>query len=144
MLDEQVTNFADAHPPVSVELDDEEGTLIEIPWTRLPQMLSWNVLLRPCPVADKTKGGLYLPPTVQDGNEYLAFVFQVLVLGPLAFTHPSLQGDGVVHPKVGDWVIAPTYSGVDLTLDGARLRMVEDKYLKGIVDSPRGWRAYVA
>src|SRR5690606_36339349 len=50
------------------------------------------VLLQPWRAPQKTRGGILLPDDVQDANEFMTYVFKVVALGPLAFTHPRLRG----------------------------------------------------
>lgn len=161
--------FEEAYQQVSVQATTEEGKVVDIPPERLPKLLGWTVLLRPWAAPEKV-GGLFLPDTVRDANEFMAYIFQVVALGPLAFTHPRLRGglrhgsrwtmkegsieswhyteetdlaEGIELPKPGDWVIVRKFAGIDLRFDGGRLRICNDDDIIATIDSPDGWQAYV-
>ena len=89
---EDRTTFDEAHPPLMTELTTEEGERVEVPTERLPRLLFWHVLLRPFVPPKKTKGGIILADQVAEANEYHVPCYQVLQVGPLAFTHPRLRG----------------------------------------------------
>lgn len=171
---EQRTNFEDAHAPLALEMFDETGEPVQIPAERLPKLLNWTVLLTPWVPPKRTRGGVLLPETVQEANEYLTNVFRVVAIGPLAFTHARLRGgprrgwrknepitehpdvsrwqeyefadfaEDVPRVNVGDWVIVRRYAGITLELDGVPLKMCNDDDLLAVIDSPNGWKAYIA
>ena len=47
----------------------------------LPHIPGFHILVRPISVKEKTKGGLYLPDSVQNDISYLTTVGKVLVVG---------------------------------------------------------------
>ena len=168
---EDRTTFDEAHPPLMTELTTEEGERVEVPTERLPRLLFWHVLLRPFVPPKKTKGGIILADQVAEANEYHVPCYQVLQVGPLAFTHPRLRGGvrlgwrreespidstmewrehewhdfapGQILPEPGDWVIIKKHSGIRLQLMGADLRVVADDDILAVIDSPAGWKSYI-
>lgn len=63
--------------------------------------------------AEKTKGGLYLPPEVQDTVQWNTVTAKVVGIGPVAFRNrsslePWPEGSWF---KLGDFVRAPKYGG---------------------------------
>lgn len=170
---EDRTRFEEAHPPLTMELTDDEGESVEVPTERLPRLLFWHVLLRPWVPPKKTKGGIILADQVADANEYHVPCYQVLKLGPLAFTHPRLRGGGRIGerrewhdndvvgkirwietesvdtsegqylPSVGDWVLIKQHCGIRWQLLGANLRLVSDDDIIAVIDSPTGWKSYI-
>lgn len=168
-------NFDAAHMPI--ELIGDDGEQVQLDPARLPRLLGWTVLLQPWIAPKQTRGGVFLPDTVADANEYLTYVFRVVALGPLAFAHPRLRGGvrtgkriereevgadvlgsvthwteheeaefaaGVEPPEPGDWVIVQRFSGIALEVDGVPLRLANDDNILAVIDSPKGWKAYVA
>lgn len=167
---EDRTRFEEAHPPLMMELTDDEGERVEIPTERLPRLLFWHVLLRPWVPPKKTKGGIILADQVSEANEHHVPCYQILQLGPLAFTHPRLLGgdrhgwrsedgepgnlewheqelvdpaEGQVMPKVGDWVLIKKHCGARYQINGATLLICNDDDILGAIDSPTGWKSYI-
>lgn len=167
---EDRTRFEEAHPPLTMELTDDEGESVEVPTERLPRLLFWHVLLRPWVPPKKTKGGIILADQVADANEYHVPCYQILKLGPLAFSHPRLRGgeiqgwrreeateggvdwiekelrivaEGQIMPEVGDWVLIKQHCGIRWQLLGANLRLVSDDDIIAVIDSPTGWKSYI-
>jgi co-chaperonin GroES (HSP10) len=166
------TRFEEAHPPLTLDVIDDDGEQKSIPAGRLPRLMGWTVLLQPWTAPKATKGGILLPDQVSDANDYLTYVFRVVALGPLAFTHPRLRGgarrgvrfeekaqdtggehwreyewsdfaEGVVPPQPGDWVIVRKFSGIQLTLENVTLKICNDDDILAVIDGPAGWKAYV-
>jgi co-chaperonin GroES (HSP10) len=163
------TEFYQTHGVLNLVAED--GSTVLVDRDRLPRLIGWTVLLQPWSPPAQTKGGIFLPDQVKDANDHLTYLFKVLALGPLAFTHPRLRGgarhgqrssmaprdgeefwteiertdfaEGVVPPEVDDWVIVRKYAGIRLELNGADLKLCNDDDILAVVDSPQGWKVYV-
>lgn len=119
------TRFEVAHPPLTLEMFDEDGNEVAINPARLPRLLGWTVLLMPWSPPKRTKGGIILADTTIDANDYLTNVFRVIALGPLAFTHPRLRGGAKKgtrrsssgSPNQWSYVASTGYVGGDSTTE---------------------------
>ena len=78
------------------------------------QPLAKQVLLQSVKQDDKTKGGIYIPPTAKEDSPMLA---KVLAVG----TSSKIAKRGV---KVGDTVIYSKYSGTEVEYDGEKYILV--------------------
>lgn len=132
--------FEDAAPPYTLEAYDDSGR-VKLDDSRLPQLCHWGVLLRPWSAPKVLKSGIHLPDQIDDANRHMNYVFRVVAIGPLAYTHKRLEG--ARRPQIGDWVIVTRFSGISLTLKGQPLRICNDDDIIAIIDSPDGWRAFV-
>ena len=86
-------------------------------------------------VTEKTKGGLLLPPSLQDsGLEYNSYAGLVLQLGPDAFQGKNFPNGPYV--KVGDWVVFPRSASLQLKYEDEPFVVVEDFKIKMTIDDP--------
>lgn len=76
-----------------------------------------HYLVKPCPKAEKTAGGLFLPENTVDRVQRQGFVMEVGT------------GDGPFHAAVGDRVIFNPHAGATLLIENAEGRKEEWKVL---------------
>ena len=94
--------------------------------------VEYKVLILPDEVEDKSSGGMYLPDSVRDRQQYAMDRGMILATGDGFFG--ELPGP---RPKVGDKVIFSKYAGstMDVTIDGKRrtCRLCNDKDICAIL-----------
>lgn len=76
------------------------------------QPLNGNVLLKQVEPEEKTKGGIYLPDTAREHPAE----------GIIEATAPGASDE----ISIGDHVLYKKYSGEEITLDGAKMRLVPE------------------
>ena len=97
-----------------------------------------RVMVRPVPAVKKTRGGLVLPDTAVDSQEFLTSVGRVLSIGPNAWKRADLGPDAWC--EVGDYVTYGTYVGHRFKFKGVKLVVLNDDQLMTKVDEPDGLR----
>ena len=94
--------------------------------------VEYKVLIQPEVVDDKSAGGMYLPDSVRERQQYAMDRGTVLAYGNGFFQ--ELPGP---RPEVGDKVIYSKYAGsvVTMQIDGKRVdcRLVNDKDICAII-----------
>lgn len=91
--------------------------------------LEFNVLIRPAPAEERTKGGLLIPEGVRDRNHHASERGEVIALAEAAFA--EIGG----RPQVGQTVAIVRYGGTKVTgRDGEEYRIVKDKDVLAIVE----------
>ena len=71
-------------------LNNEDPNTIEMP-EGIPKMMFWRLLLYPYIPPRETKGGILLPDSAGDAQEYFAFMAKVISVGPKAFKSRKLR-----------------------------------------------------
>ena len=105
----------------------------------MPQPLLWRILVRPLQAKAVSDGGIALTHKVQQDQEFVTVVGQVVAMGDLAYSSPKLQDQH--NPKVGDWVLYPTYGGQRIELaDGRVFVLMNDDAVLCVVDDPEPYR----
>lgn len=79
-----------------------------------------RVLIKPDPVAERTKAGIFLPETTRDDERRATSTGVILAVGRQAW---KAFADGEPWAKAGDRVLFSTYAGRDLQ---AELRLAVD------------------
>lgn len=115
----------------------------------LPQVLTYQVLVRPVKIQDKykTKSGfeLELPDSVKQDIQYLTNVGKVLAKGPTAFIDTDAVHAGAKNPhgkfggdfiNVGDYVVWGKNMGQKFKMKGVTLVLLNDDQLLMKVDDP--------
>jgi chaperonin GroES len=101
----------------------------------LPIPLNWKVLVQPNQVKAKTSGGILLPESSKDNEEYLTAHGVVCALGDLAYrdrdTGQRWRSD--VSPKVGDRVTYGKYAGQKIVVKGVKFLLLNDDGLTSIL-----------
>ena len=86
-------------------------------------------------IAQATKGGIILPEKFQDtGLEYNSYAGLVLQLGPDAYEGKNFPNGPYV--QVGDWVVFPRSSSLQLKYEDEPFVIVEDFKIKMVIDDP--------
>ena len=120
---------------------------IELDETILPQPQLWRVLLRPMPHKEKSAGGVYLADETKEADMYNDSRALVIALGPLCYTgdkfRPHPEAQPIPACQVGDWVTVGKYAGQSVTVNGAKLLLVNDDNITSVIPDPRAMKAYV-
>jgi chaperonin GroES len=94
--------------------------------------IEYKVLIRPDEVEDRSMGGMFLPDSVRDKQQYAMDRGIILACGEGFFS--DLPGP---KPVVGDRVIFNKYAGslIDIYIDGERkkCRLINDKDICAIL-----------
>ena len=89
----------------------------------------FKVLIDPKRVEERTKGGIILPDTTKEREEYAAVEGTIVALSHLAFTYATAAEWGDSKPKAGQRVVYAKYAGVRVKspIDGQEYLLVNDK-----------------
>jgi co-chaperonin GroES (HSP10) len=94
----------------------------------------FKVLILPDEISEMTKGGVYIPPTVQDQESRGQILGTIVEVSPGAFSYHQWP-DWVVQPKAGDRIYYARNSGSKVTgKDGVDYRMINDDDIGAIID----------
>lgn len=94
-----------------------------------------HVLLQLESVREKSKGGVIIPSTVKDDNEYTQHCAKLVAIGDLAFCDKdSGEPWKCEKPKVGDIVRIPIHGGDRFKVDGTVFVFFRDRDLCAVVD----------
>jgi co-chaperonin GroES (HSP10) len=99
----------------------------------LPSIRPRDVLIRPVPVRETTKGGLILPDNLRSDMTLLTQIGKVLAVGSEAFTSNEFALNDV---NVGDYVIFDKFAHDKLAYKNVLLILCEDMNVKMKVTSP--------
>lgn len=95
----------------------------------------YMVLVSPLQVRDRSKGGVYIPDQVREREANLAYVGEVLDLGPDAYKDEDKFPSGA-RCKVGDYVLFGRYTGSKVSLKEGDLRLLNDDEVLAVVNDP--------
>jgi chaperonin GroES len=94
------------------------------------QPVEYKVLIKPVKVEEKTKGGIILPGSVKEKEEFAQMRGKVIAVGAIAFTDP----DWLDKPKAGDIVLFDKYAGASVKgSDGIWYRLILDKEIGAVI-----------
>jgi co-chaperonin GroES (HSP10) len=94
--------------------------------------IEFNCIVQVDKVADKTKGGVYIPDLNKDREQSASVIGTMLEASPLAFTYEEWP-IGTNKPVAGDRVLIAKYAGTIFTgKDGEEYRMCKDKDILAI------------
>lgn len=92
----------------------------------------YNVLVKPDEVAEQTKGGLFIPETVKEKDEFGRTEGVMVAASPLAFSYAEWPDN--TKPQVGDRVIFPRYNATKIKgRDGVEYWMLKDEAIAGVM-----------
>ena len=92
----------------------------------------FNCVVKPLPVEEKTKGGVFLPDQHIEREELASIDCELVHASPLAFTYETWP-EGARKPQAGDRVVIAKYAGSLVQgADGADYRIVKDKDILAI------------
>ena len=92
------------------------------------------------PAEEKTKGGLYLPPSVQDKDKVSAQEGTLIAVSPHAFDYAADWPEGS-KPQVGQRVLFKRYDGSLHERGERQFKLLNDKSIIAIVEAPAELRA---
>jgi len=92
---------------------------------RLPQPTGYRVLVIPYYVAEKTKGGVFIPDATRDRESFATVVSYVVKLGPDAYKDSDKFPNGA-YCSEKEWVLMGRYAGNRFKVDGLELRIIND------------------
>ena len=92
------------------------------------QPVEYKVLVKPDPVDEMTRGGLFVPDTV---NEKLAIAQQKGTL--IAIGGKAFEDFGDPKPAIGDKILFAKYAGFMIRQDRDEYRVVNDKDVACII-----------
>ena len=92
--------------------------------------VEYKVLIKPVEVAEKTKGGIILPDSAKEKEEFARSEGVIVAVGEIAFTDP----DWLNPPKVEDLVLFDKFAGSLVTgVDGETYRLINDKEIGAVI-----------
>lgn len=97
----------------------------------------FNVLVKPKQVEEKTAGGLHLPKSAIEKDEFGRTEGKLVAVSPMAFTFEGDWPDGreSEKPQIGNEVIFFKYQATELTgRDGDKYWLMKDKDIAGVYD----------
>ena len=123
----------------------DEETNATIGSHQLPIPLNWKVLVQPNQVKTKTSGGILLPESSKDNEEYLTAHGAVCALGDLAYRDRDTgkRCRSEICPKVGDRVTYGKYAGQKLVVKGVKFLLLNDDEITSILPDGVDVAAYV-
>ena len=123
----------------------DEETNATIGSHQLPIPLNWKVLVQPNQVKTKTSGGIFLPESSKDNEEYLTAHGAVCALGDLAYRDRDTgkRWRSEICPKVNDRVTYGKYAGQKLVVKGVKFLLLNDDEITSILPDGVDVAAYV-
>jgi len=95
--------------------------------------MGYNVLVKPDDVEKTTKGGIILPETKLEKDEFGRMEGQLVAVSPMAFAFGDWPKDAQ-PPSVGDRVIFSRYAGSEVTgRDGCKYWLMKDESIVGVM-----------
>jgi len=95
----------------------------------------YNVLIKPKPVEEKTKGGLIIPDSKRDLDKFAQEEGEIVAVAQHAFSYETWP-DGSQPPQLGDMVLFAKYAGTMVSgRDGVEYRLVKDKDIAAVLEN---------
>jgi co-chaperonin GroES (HSP10) len=130
--------------PHAKDLITDEQTNATLGSHQFPKPLGWKVLVQPNQAKAKTKGGIFLPESSQDNEEYLTAHGTILAMGELAYrdrdTGQAWKGQ---WPTEGNSVTYGKYAGQKLTINGVKMLLLNDDEITSVLPEGVSIAAYV-
>ena len=96
--------------------------------------VQYMVIVKPDDVEKTTKGGIILPDTKVEKDEFQRMEGQLVAVSPMAFTFKDWP-DGAPKPKVGDRVTFARYNATEITgRDGGKYWFMKDESILGVME----------
>jgi len=95
----------------------------------LPQPLGWNILVRPYPVEQLTKGGIILSVNDAEYTRNATNIARVVSIGPCAWNraqHKNKDGERFEWYEVGDFISYPRFKGAMRNYKGVTFCLLSD------------------
>ncbi len=94
----------------------------------------YKVLIRPKAVDDKSPGGIIIPETTKDREQFAQMEGELVAVSPLAFTYDDWKDAADKRPKAGDRVLFAKFSGATVKgKDGKEYRLANDKDVAAVL-----------
>lgn len=97
--------------------------------------LEFFVVVELDPTEERTAGGIILPTTVKDQDKLSTQEGTLVAVSPHAFTYADGWPEGS-KPELGQRVLFKRYAGALHERDGRTYRLLNDKDLVAIVETP--------
>lgn len=82
----------------------------------------------------KTSGGIMLPESTRDREEWGSDHARILAASPLAYTY-AVWPEGTLTPAVGDVVFVGRYPGSEIMgRDGRKYRLIDGREVKAVIE----------
>jgi len=97
--------------------------------------MEYNVIVKPDEVEATTKGGLIIPPSKIEKDEFARTEGTLVAASPMAFVHGDWPTDADhLKPRVGDRVVFSRYQATEVTgRDGAKYWLMKDRAIAGVM-----------
>lgn len=95
----------------------------------IPQMLGWNILVRPYPIEAMSRGGIILSTNDVEYGKHATNVARVVDIGPCAWNrsqHRDKDGNRFDWVQVGDFVSYPRHVGKMRNYKGVTFTVLAD------------------
>jgi co-chaperonin GroES (HSP10) len=98
--------------------------------------VQYMVLVKPDEVEKATKGGIILPETKVEKDEFQRMEGLLVAVSPMAFTHKDWPDDmAALKPKVGDRVTFARYNATEIMgRDGGKYWLMKDESILGVME----------
>lgn len=94
----------------------------------------YKVLILPKAVDAKTSGGIIIPDSTKDRDQFAQMEGTLIAASPLAFSYDGWAGHEHAKPKPGDRVLFAKFSGAVVTgKDGVDYRLANDKDIAAVL-----------
>ena len=94
--------------------------------------IEYNVLIRPDPVEERTKGGLLLPDQTKESDKHAQQRGTIVSMSPASFDYAEWP-EGT-KPEIGDRVIFARYEGILWKEGDDEFRLVKDKAIAAVIE----------
>jgi chaperonin GroES len=98
--------------------------------------VEYNVVVKMDAVAEKTAGGIFLPPAAKDKDELATDEGTLVAVSPHAFTYVEDWPEGSM-PRPGDRVMFAQYAGRIHEFQGRKYRVLKDKDIIAVIAQPK-------
>lgn len=94
----------------------------------------YRVLVRPESAETVSKGGIIIPDTTKDREQYAVTKGTLIAVSPVAFSYAEWPEEALL-PKIGDMVLYEKYAGnLVKGRDGVDYRVINDKDIHAVLD----------
>lgn len=95
----------------------------------------WRIAVRLYIETAVTKGGILLPQTMHEDQQYKACVGLVVKQAKAAYLDPRYELTGK-WCEIGDWVVFPRHAGTQVNYRALPLMLLQEDSVIGVVDNP--------
>lgn len=109
--------------------------------------VQFKIVVKVDEVEQKTAGGIYIPDTSKDAQQFSITRGTIVAVGPAAFTDHDQYPEGSEIPEVGSRIYFQKFAGASLNgaIDNTIVyRVIEDTDIVGIIADEHGARGLAA